>query len=145
MEEEQFEKDMVEISNEDDYNLVLQNLTSVRTDLKTFEKNLESEKRGLDRYAKQYEIAKELRSIIEADFKKVSGQETFEFEKNPRFWELRLEETQYKHAQEDYLDQSKIAQFENTIDKLTEAIEIHTKKIAVLESALTAYKGEDNE
>lgn len=136
---------MVEILNKDDYNLVLQNLTSVRTDLKTFEKSLESETKGRDRYAKQYEIAKELRQIIESDFKKVPGQETFEFEKNPRFWELRLEETKYKHFQEDYLDQSKIAQFDNSIDKLNEAIEIHQKKIAVLEAALDAYKGEKHE
>lgn len=142
MEEEKFIEDLLDIENDEDLEMAETNLEAVENDLKTFEKNLESEKTGQKRYKEQYELAKECRELIEAGFKKIPESITFEFEKNPRYWEIRTEEQKYKHQQEEHLDQSKLAQYAFSIEKLTEAVEKHKAKKKVLEDAIKAYKGD---
>jgi len=82
-----------------------------------------------EHFVKQVVINKEKQAIIEAGYRPVKV--TMEYEQDERFWEIMLEELQFKHAMVNNTDDATIEEMDKTIAEtsqyLTEAQDVLAK------------------
>jgi hypothetical protein len=101
-------------------------------ELELFTKNLEQIEAEKANFAPQWEIDKELVEIIldKDNLQKVNPE--FKYELNPRYWELRKKQIEYKFRMDKHLAESKLKGYDVQKTAVLEQIESSTQKLKEL-------------
>lgn len=96
-----------------------------------FKDNLKQVQEAKDNYEKQWKVDDELYAIIMKGHKKIESQ--FEFENEPRYWELRSEQALFKYKMDKHLAESKLASYDTQMDAINKELESLTIALNVLD------------
>ena len=133
---EQIDKGL-EITNDEVGKDALEELRIQRVkDVEQAEEYLEKIDKDIENYKPQLELAEELWAILEKKetYKKIEP--TWEFEKNPRYWEIQYEQNLYKVRDER-------AKSQNTLEGFYLQKEMMEKQLEELKEKLAELEGSD--
>jgi hypothetical protein len=103
---------------------------SLEREIKDFKKALEDKKKGKERFLHQVARFEELNAIIGAKMSKITP--TYEFEKDPRYWELQLEEHNDKVEQQRQVYEGARKKFDLEIEHMEDTIKSSEEKLQKL-------------
>lgn len=96
---------------------------AIENELKNFEEQRKRAIEGKKNYEEQWNVDDQLYNIILEKPAKKEEKRTFEYEDDPKYWELRKKQLEFKYRQDKYMADAKIKQFDTQIEKMQEQID----------------------
>lgn len=107
---------------------------ALNKEIELFESNIERHKIGMERFQKQWDRDNELWQIKIDGYKKKPEHRTFEYEDDPRFWELMKGVIDDQYYQDKFTTESKIKSDEMKLHDMETELQGCIKKLLELES-----------
>ena len=106
---------------------------ALERELKQFTTQLEDTQKEKARYSEQWGVDNELYQMMIEKNSKVPEHQAFEYEKEPRYWELRKTQLGFKYEMDKHLAESRIKGYDKISEEVQEQIDSATKKISELD------------
>jgi len=102
---------------------------ALRRELEQFEKQLEQHRANKKNFSDQWEIDNELYQLMIAKHKKLPEHIAFEYESDPKYWELRQAQLKYKYRMDKFMSEAKMKEFDRAAAACQEEIDSANKKL----------------
>ena len=129
---EQTEYKGVEVKDEIGKEILQQQIEQTELEIKQYLDAKEQAEKDLANYEAQVKIHKELREIRRNTYTKAPEHLVWEYEKNPRWWELQREALAYADRAEDYKDKGTIERYKLQIESAQRGYDVNVEKLAKL-------------
>lgn len=130
--EQKVDNDLVVLSDPLSQEIVQGQIESTKRELADFEKARENKLKAKERYIEQAKVHKEARAVVLEGFKKLPSAHEWEYENNPRYWQLQRQMAVWKFEAEDKVDESTIARHDKEVEIIDEQIKHCTLKLEKL-------------
>ena len=91
-------------------------------------------------YVEQAELAKQVRELQASKFRKVPAHLVWEFEHDPKYWELQDKLLKFKHREEDHVDTQSVKRYDLSIEETSNGVKRNEEKLASLLAQLNEAK-----
>ncbi len=108
---------------------------SINRELEQFNKQLVANEDSRENWNKQWAIDNELYQVILNSPNKIPEKIEFEYEKNPRYWELRKAQLEFKYRWDCIKSKSQSEYFDKAKESIMKEIESATNKLKELEGS----------
>lgn len=112
--------DKVGVKDEIGMEIIEEQRKTFNREIVGLKENIKLAEDARENYTKQWDIDNELYGIILSGAKRLEPQ--FEYENEPRYWELRQKQGEFKYTQDKHLAESRIAGYQTQIDQIQEHI-----------------------
>jgi len=110
--------------------IVQTQIESLTREMEGFLDNKKQLQEAIDNYKPQWEVDDELYKLMIAGQKKIEPQ--FEFERDPRYWELRTKQLESKYKMDKFMAESRLAEYDRQMKLLDEQIDSAKTKLKEL-------------